>query len=55
VYGAAGSIILILSWVYYSAIILFFGAEFTKVYANTFGQKIIPNRYSVKIEKGILS
>lgn len=55
VYGAAGSIILILGWVYYSAIILFFGAEFTKVYANTFGQKIIPNRYSVKIEKGMLS
>ena len=53
VYGAAGSIILILVWVYYSAIILYFGAEFTKVYANTFGQKIIPNRYSVKIEKGM--
>jgi len=53
VYGAAGSIILILSWVYYSAIILYFGAEFTKVYANTFGQNIIPNRYSVKIEKNM--
>lgn len=51
VYGAAGSIIMILSWVYYSAIILYFGAEFTKVYANMFGQKIIPNRYSEKIEK----
>jgi len=53
VYGAAGSIILILGWVYYSAIILFFGAEFTKVYANTFGQKIIPNSYSVKSERGV--
>jgi membrane protein len=51
VYGAAGSIILILGWVYYSAIILYFGAEFTKVFANTHGQKIIPNAYSVKSKK----
>jgi membrane protein len=51
VYGAAGSIILILIWVYYSAIILYFGAEFTKVYANTHGHKIIPNAYSVQIKK----
>ncbi|MFA6924814.1 MAG: YihY/virulence factor BrkB family protein [Bacteroidales bacterium] len=51
VYGAAGSIILILVWVYYSAIILYFGAEFTKVYAHTHGQKIIPNAYSVQIKK----
>lgn len=49
VYGAAGSVILILVWVYYSAIILYFGAEFTKVYAHTHGQKIIPNEYSVRI------
>ena len=51
VYGAAGSVILILVWVYYSAIILYFGAEFTKVYAYTHGQKIIPNQYSVQISK----
>ena len=51
IYGAAGSVILILVWVYYSAIILYFGAEFTKVYAYTHGQKIIPNAYSVRIEK----
>jgi membrane protein len=51
VYGAAASIILILIWVYYSAIILYFGAEFTKVYARTHGQKIIPNTYSVQINK----
>jgi membrane protein len=50
-YGAAGSVILILVWVYYSAIILYFGAEFTKVFASTHGQKIIPNAYSVRIEK----
>jgi len=51
-YGAAGSVILILIWVYYSAIILYFGAEFTKVFASTHGQKIVPNAYSVRIEKG---
>lgn len=51
IYGAAGSVILILVWVYYSAIILYFGAEFTKVYANAHGKKIIPNAYSVQIIK----
>lgn len=50
-YGAAASIIIILLWVYYSAIILYFGAEFTKVYAIHFGKKIIPNKYAVHILK----
>jgi membrane protein len=50
VYGAAGSVIIILIWVYYSAIILYFGAEFTKVYANAHGNKIIPNAYAVGIK-----
>jgi membrane protein len=49
VYGAAGSVVIILIWVYYSAIILYFGAEFTKVYANAHGNKIIPN-YAVAIK-----
>jgi membrane protein len=53
IYGAAGSIILILVWVYYSAIILYFGAEFTKVYAHAHGQKIIPNAYSVQFKTHI--
>ncbi len=51
VYGTAGSIILILIWVYYTANILYFGAEFTRAYAHTHGQKIIPNEYSIRIEK----
>jgi membrane protein len=51
IYGAAGSIIIILLWVYYSAIILYFGAEFTKVFAYTHGNKIIPNKYTVHIHK----
>jgi membrane protein len=37
VYGAAGSLVIILLWIYYSAQIVFFGAEFTKVYARRFG------------------
>lgn len=51
VYGAAGSVILILLWVYYSAVILYFGAEFTKIYAITHGDKIIPKNYAVYIKK----
>jgi membrane protein len=43
-YGAAASVIIVLLWVYYSACILFFGAEFTKIYASKFGSGIIPNR-----------
>lgn len=50
IYGAAGSVIIILIWVYYSAIILYFGAEFTKVYSNEKGTKIIPNSYAVGIK-----
>jgi membrane protein len=50
-YGAAGSVILMLAWVYYSAIILYFGAEFTKVYAHKHGDNIIPNNYSIRITK----
>ena len=41
-FGAAGSLVLLLVWIYYSAQILFFGAEFTQVYANKYGSKIIP-------------
>lgn len=40
-YGAAGSLIVVLFWVYYSAQILFLGAEFTQVYANKFGSRIV--------------
>jgi membrane protein len=41
-FGAAGSLVVMLVWVYYSAQILFFGAEFTQVYANTYGSRIRP-------------
>jgi membrane protein len=58
-FGAAGSLAILLIWIYYSAQILFFGAEFTQVYANRYGSKIAPDRDMVKIteleraEKGI--
>ncbi|MDD2902540.1 MAG: YihY/virulence factor BrkB family protein [Syntrophales bacterium] len=41
-YGAAGSLVVFLLWVYYSAQILFFGAAFTQVFASKFGSEIIP-------------
>ncbi len=50
VYGAAGSVIIIMVWVYYSSIILYLGAEFTKVYAKFYGGKIYPNDYAVWIK-----
>jgi len=49
-YGAAGAVVLIILWVYYSAIILYLGAEFTKVYANKYGGKIRPTEYAVFVE-----
>jgi membrane protein len=50
-YGAAGSIIVILLWVYYSAIILYFGAVFTRVYAIHTGSHIYPDNYAVWIKE----
>ncbi len=46
-YGAAGSLVVLLLWVYYSSIILYFGAEFTKAYALKYGSEIHPNKYAV--------
>lgn len=50
-YGAAGSLIIILVWVYYTAAILYFGAEFTKCYAEFIGSKIEPADYAVYVEQ----
>jgi membrane protein len=44
-YGAAGSLVMVLVWVYYSAQLFFFGAEFTKVYATKYG-----SRFTAKLE-----
>ena len=50
-FGAAGSMIIVLLWVYYSSIILYFGATFTKNYAQAIGRHIYPNDYAVFIEQ----
>ncbi|WP_159471494.1 YihY/virulence factor BrkB family protein [Dyadobacter sp. 3J3] len=50
-YGASASIVILLTWVYYSSIILYFGAEFTKVYAKTDGEDISPNEHAVLISR----
>jgi membrane protein len=50
-YGAAGSVILILVWVYYSAMILYFGAVFTHVYVVHTGSRIYPSEYAVWIQE----
>ena len=43
-YGAAGSLVVLLAWVYYSAQVFFLGAEFTQVYANTYGSRFVARR-----------
>lgn len=45
-YGAAGSLIVFLAWVYYSAQIILLGAEFTQVYAKLYGSNIRPRKHS---------
>ena len=52
-YGAAGGVIIMIVWVYYSAQILFLGAEFTQVYANRYGSRVAPaeNAEPVTAEK----
>jgi membrane protein len=46
-YGAAGSLVVLLLWTYYSSIILYFGAEFTKAWSKKFGSPIHPAEYAV--------
>jgi len=50
-YGAAGSLVIILLWVYYSAIILDLGAEFSKTWSSSKGSFIRPNDYAVALKK----
>lgn len=49
-YGAAGSLVVLLVWVYYSSVILYFGAEFTKAYATDYGSPIRPSQYAVWVK-----
>lgn len=50
-FGAAGTLALVLVWVYYSAQILFLGAEFTQVYANKYGSRIVPDEDAVPMSE----
>jgi membrane protein len=50
-YGAASSLVTLLLWIFYSAQILLFGAEFTKVYANMYGSHVEPEEHAVKVER----
>lgn len=52
-FGAAGSLVVLLLWIYYSAQILLFGAEFTQVYANNYGSKIVPEGEEVPAQVGV--
>jgi membrane protein len=50
-YGAAGSLAVLLVWIYYSSLILYFGAEFTKAYAMQFGGAIYPSEYAITVKE----
>jgi membrane protein len=50
-YGAAGSLVILLVWVYYSAIILYLGAEFAKAWTLHGGSSIRPNDYAVAFKQ----
>ena len=50
-YGAAGSLITMLIWIYYAAQIVLFGAEFTRVYAVERGRGIRPAKYAVRVDR----
>lgn len=54
-FGAAGSLVLLLLWIYYSAQILLFGAEFTQVYANKFGSRIMPEHGEQAVQPEAIS
>lgn len=51
IYGAAGTVVVVAVWVYYSAAILFFGAEFTWAYAKVRGNTIRPSKHAVAIKQ----
>lgn len=50
-FGAAGSLVALIVWVYYSAQILFFGAEFTQVFATRYGSRIVPSANAMRIDE----
>jgi len=53
-FGAAGAVVLILMWVYYSSLILMFGAAFTRVHLEAQGKEIIPRNTAVRVERKLM-
>ena len=53
-YGAAGSVVIILLWVYYSSLILLYGAAFTRVHLLARGKSIVPRNTAVRVDKRIM-
>jgi membrane protein len=49
-YGAAGSLVVLLAWIYFSSIIFYFGAEVTKAYSMKYGGQIRPTKYTVTVQ-----
>jgi membrane protein len=49
-YGAAGSLVILLLWIYFSSMILYFGAEFTKAWIMKYGGEIRPNQYTITVQ-----
>jgi membrane protein len=49
-YGAAGSLIVIMVWIFYASLIFFFGAEFTQVYTRVYGEKVDTNHGAVIVQ-----
>lgn len=47
-YGAAGSFVILLIWVYYNVMVIFVGAEFTQIYTRRYGSEVMPGRYLKK-------
>ncbi|MET4080700.1 membrane protein [Pedobacter sp. UYP30] len=52
-FGAASSIIVILVWIYYTSVILYFGAEFTQAYAEKYEKGIRPSKYAVHVKTSV--
>jgi membrane protein len=53
VFGAAGSLAVLLVWIYYSAQLVLLGAEFTRVYANRFGKKVVPSGQAIPAAEAV--
>ena len=53
-YGAAGSLVLVLLWVYYSSLILFFGAALTRTRVTAQGRAVVPRRLAVRVKEELI-